>query len=85
VEDVDPGAAARVWWLDRLVGDLPGVSPVRGLSVGSTAMPTSLYGPVPVMAVTDLSKVQVAVAEPSADPLGTRRRSLETVGPDASG
>ena len=79
VEDADPGSAARIGWLNRLVGELPGVSPVRGLSVGSTAMPTSLYGPVPVMAVTDLSKVQVAGAEPSADPAGTRRRSLESV------
>ena len=85
VEDADPGSAARVGWLNRLVGELPGVSPVRGLSVGSTAMPTSLYGPEPVMAVTDLSKVQVAGAEPSADPLGTRRRSLEIVwGADAT-
>jgi uncharacterized protein (DUF1501 family) len=78
VEDADPGSAARVGWLNRLVGDRPGVSPVRGLSVGTSAAPTSLYGPVPVMAVTDLSKVQVAGADPGEDPRGVRRRSLGT-------
>jgi uncharacterized protein (DUF1501 family) len=85
VEDADPGSAARVGWLNRLVGEIPGVSPARGLSVGSTAMPTSLYGPEPVMAVTDLSKVQVAGAAPAEDPLGLRRRSLGTTwGPEAT-
>lgn len=79
VEDADPGSSARIGWLNRLVGDLPGTSPAQGLSVGSTAMPTSLYGPEPVMAVTDLRRVQVAGAEENADPNGTRRRSLETV------
>ena len=79
VEDADPGSSARIGWLNRLVGDLPGTSPAQGLSVGSTAMPTSLYGPEPVMAVTDLRRVQVAGAEETADPRGTRRRSLETV------
>jgi uncharacterized protein (DUF1501 family) len=85
VEDADPGSPARVGWLNRLVGELPGVSPARGLSVGSSAMPTSLYGPQPVMAVTDLGKVQVAGAHPAEDPLGQRRRSLGTTwGTDGS-
>ena len=70
-----PGSAGST----RLVGDLPGTSPAQGLSVGSTAMPTSLYGPEPVMAVTDLRRVQVSGAEENIDPNGTRRRSLETL------
>ena len=32
------------------------------------ATPTSLYGPVPVMSVTDLGKIQVAGAEPARGP-----------------
>ncbi|WP_104107686.1 DUF1501 domain-containing protein [Nocardioides sp. 616] len=79
VEDADPGSAARVGWLNRLVGEIPGGSPARGLSVGTASMPTSLYGPQPVMAVTDLSKIQVSGADSTGDPRGTRRRALGTV------
>ena len=78
VEDADPGSAARIGWLNRLVGTMPGTSPVRGLSVGVSSTPTSLYGPVPVMSVTDLGKIQVAGADPAEDPRGVRRRSLGT-------
>ena len=37
VEDADPGSAARLGWLNRLVGELPGLARSAGLSVGSPA------------------------------------------------
>ena len=78
VEDADPGSAARVGWLNRLVGELPGVSPVRGLSAGARARrrprsrtPTGRGRHLP-------RAVQVAGADPREDPRGVRRRSLGT-------
>ena len=79
VEDADPGSAARVGWLNRVLGDVSSGSPAQALSVGTPAAPGSLYGPEPVMAVAELSQVQVTGAEAGSDPHGTRRRSLGTV------
>ncbi len=78
VEDADPGSAARIGWLNRLVGTMPGTCRSAATATVRASTPTSLYGPVPVMSVTDLGKIQVAGADPAEDPRGVRRRSLGT-------
>lgn len=76
VEDADPGSTERVGWLNRLVGQLPGTSPLRGLSVGS--MPAALYGPTAVMGIDELDKAGVA-GDDKWDQNGDRVRSLTTM------
>ena len=70
VEDADPGSAARLGWLNRLVGDharhLPG--PWAQRRVERHADLALRAGPV--MAVTDLGKVQVAAPIPPRSPEG---------------
>ncbi|NPC97815.1 DUF1501 domain-containing protein [Nocardioides sp. zg-DK7169] len=60
VEDADPGSAARVGWLNRLVGRDAQRHPLRAVQVGSTVPPTSLVGPVPTMALSDVDAVRLA-------------------------
>ena len=60
VEDADPGSAARVGWLNRLVGRDAQRHPLRAVQVGTTAPPTSLVGPVPTMALKDVDSVRLA-------------------------
>lgn len=58
VEDADPGSAARVGWLNRLIGAQPGTSALEGLALGSS-IPTSLLGPEPVMSFPDVDAVRI--------------------------
>jgi len=60
VEDADPGSDARVGWLNRLVGAMPGTSPLQGFGLGGGVLPTSLVGPAPVMAGADVGAVNFA-------------------------
>ena len=76
IEDADPGSSARVGWLNRLVGDLPGTSPLQGFAVGGGVVPTSLQGPHPVMAASDVDSVGFAGVEGDD---GSRMRSLHAL------
>lgn len=84
VEDANPGSAARVGWLNRLIGTDSDRSPLQGFTMGEGAPPTSLYGPEDVMGAGDLDRVQIAGAD-KWDHDGGRRRSLEAMwGKDGS-
>jgi uncharacterized protein (DUF1501 family) len=77
LEDADPGSPARVGWLNRLIGAVPGRSTVEGVALGSS-IPTALLGPEPVMSFPDLDEASVAGAD-AWDRAGTRMRSLEAL------
>ncbi len=62
VEDAAPGSKQRNGWLNRLVGQLPGSSPLQGAAVGNQ-VPTSLFGPEPVFALPRVDKASVAGAD----------------------
>jgi len=57
VEDAAPGSGTRSGWLNRLVGDLPGGSPLQGFSLGEGVLPISLGGPEPVFASGSVDNV----------------------------
>lgn len=76
VEDAAPGSSRRVGWLNRLLGELPGASPLQGLAVGD--MPGAFYGPEPLMGFDRLDKVGIA-GDDKWDPDGDRLRSLATM------
>ena len=76
VEDAAPGSTERVGWLNRLLGELPGSSPLQGLAAGRAEVPTSLFGPEPVMGFRSLDQTGIA-GDDQWDPNGTRVRSLE--------
>lgn len=76
VEDADPGSGERVGWLNRLLGELPGSSPLQGLSLGE--MPTSLYGAEPTMGFESLDAAGVA-GDDEWDPEDLRLKSLRTM------
>ena len=76
IEDADPGSSKREGWLNRLIGDLPGTSPLQGFSVGGGVVPTSLYGSQPVMSASDVESVGVVGVEGDD---GSRLQSLHSL------
>ncbi len=81
IEDADPGSAKREGWLNRLLGTLPGSSPLQGFSLGGGVSPTSLMGRQPFMSSGDVASVAFAGA--SSD--RSRMRSLSTAWAGAQG
>ncbi|MBF4161699.1 DUF1501 domain-containing protein [Nocardioides acrostichi] len=75
VEDADPGSSERVGWLNRLIGELPGESPLQGLALGAEA-PTSMFGPQPTMGFASLDKAVIAGADSQTDPNDPRMKSM---------
>ncbi|MFI5429158.1 DUF1501 domain-containing protein [Aeromicrobium sp. UC242_57] len=59
VEDADPGTAARVGWLNRMIGGLA-TSPdlFDGVSLGNAIMPTALQGPSPALATEEFASLR---------------------------
>lgn len=78
VEDADPGSAARVGWLNRLLGQVPGDSPLQGFGVGGGAIPTALYGPEPILSAGSVGDLAIA-GDDEWDPEDRRLRSLHTL------
>ncbi|GAA1777775.1 DUF1501 domain-containing protein [Nocardioides hankookensis] len=77
IEDADPGTAARVGWLNRLVGSTTSDSTLEALAVGN-GLPASLLGPEPAMSFRTLETATIGGAD-KWDPNGTRMRSLSTL------
>ncbi len=77
VEDAAPGSAKREGWLNRLIGTVPGRSPLQGFNLGGGVMPTSLYGAQPVMSARDADSMAFAGADEWDH--GERLRSLHTL------
>ena len=55
IEDADPGSSERRGWLNRLIGLNTRTSPLEAAQLGSALVPTSLYGPEPVLAVSRIN------------------------------
>ncbi|GAB3030091.1 hypothetical protein GCM10011376_39660 [Nocardioides flavus (ex Wang et al. 2016)] len=71
IEDAAPGSAERTGWLNRLLGELPGASPLQGTAMGNQ-VPTSLYGSQPAFVVGRVDNAKVA----GTDEDGRRLASL---------
>ena len=70
IEDADPGSTERRGWLNRMIGLDHDRRPQQAVQMGAPLVPTSLYGPQPVLATTRLKDLQMP--GPS-DPEGHRR------------
>ncbi|WP_082574955.1 MULTISPECIES: DUF1501 domain-containing protein [unclassified Nocardioides] len=77
IEDADPGSAARIGWLNRLVGAATSDSSLEALAVGN-GLPASMLGPEPVMSFRSLETAAIG-GDDQWDPKKTRSRSLHTL------
>ncbi len=59
IEDAAPGSSERNGWLNRLLGELPGASPLQGTAMGNQ-VPTSLFGLNPAFVVGRVDQAKVA-------------------------
>jgi uncharacterized protein (DUF1501 family) len=75
IEDADPGSRERVGWLNRLIGQSAGSSPLQGFSAGTSTIPTSLHGAAPTMSAGRVDDVQL----PGSDSEGRRAASLKVM------
>ncbi len=57
VEDADIGSPERRGWINRMVGLMGAPDPVRGMQLGSGIVPTSLYGEVPTVSLSNYRKL----------------------------
>ena len=78
IEDADVGSAARVGWLNRMLGASVGDSPLQGFNMGGGVLPTSLVGPEPVMAARSVDETTIA-GDDRYDSAHGRQRSLHTL------
>lgn len=71
VEDADPGTAARVGWLNRMIGGLSSSSDLfDGVSLGNAITPTSLQGPRPTLSTEEFASLKGPFAD---DPVLRKR------------
>ena len=83
VEDAHPGSAAREGWLNRLLGTIPGGSPLQGFALGGGVVPTSLLGAQPTMSAGGVGDVRFAGDDQWDD--GSRLTSLHALWNTAGG
>ena len=60
LEDADPGSSARVGWLNRLVGQHAGATPIEAIQFGGGVPITALAGPEPALVTTDVDSVSLS-------------------------
>jgi uncharacterized protein (DUF1501 family) len=84
VEDADPGSAARIGWLNRLIGRDSTDDPLQAVQFGDSVLPASLLGPEPAVAVDRVESMVLAGAD-RWDTQGRRPRSMTTMWADADG
>ena len=72
IEDAAPGSTERNGWLNRLLGQLPGESPLQGTAMGNQ-VPTSLFGANPAFVVSRVDQAKVS----GTDEDGRRLASLK--------
>ena len=82
IEDAAPGSTARNGWLNRLLGDLPGTSPLQGTAMGNQ-VPTSLFGPNPAFVVGRVDDAEVAGAGEDGRRLASIAHAWQGTGPMA--
>lgn len=84
LEDADPGSAARVGWINRLVGTDTYDNPLQAVGMGLSTPITAMYGPEPGVTTAGVADMTLAGAD-RWDPEGRRPRSLQTLWADAPG
>ncbi|GAA4692729.1 DUF1501 domain-containing protein [Nocardioides nanhaiensis] len=84
LEDADPGSSTRQGWLNRLVGQLPGESPLQAFSIGGGVLPASMYGNADVMSAADVESMKIP-GDDQYDKNGGRVSSLHTLWDDHDG
>ncbi|MFL6158396.1 MAG: DUF1501 domain-containing protein [Marmoricola sp.] len=60
LEDADPGSAARVGWLNRLIGQDDYTHPLQGIGMGMSVPITALYGPQATVTSTSVDDLSLA-------------------------
>lgn len=78
VEDADPGSPERIGWINRLIGLNAAPLPTQGLNMGSSLMPTSMFGPEPTVAVARIDEMKLAGPGDSTG-YAARHQSLHTM------
>jgi len=74
VEDADPGSTVRRGWVNRMIGqDATTPEPSEAVQLGSSIVPTELYGATPTLAAGRLSDISLVGAD--ANGWGQRRRT----------
>ncbi len=63
LEDADPGSAARIGWLNRLVGRDSSTNVLRGMGMGMSTPITALYGPRATVTTTSVDDMSLAGAQ----------------------
>jgi uncharacterized protein (DUF1501 family) len=63
IEDADPGTDLRVGWLNRLISLDAIKSPLQAVQMGSTIVPTSLFGRESVLSVANIEDMYLPVSE----------------------
>ena len=84
VEDADPGSAARVGWLNRLVGRDGTGSPIEAVQMGGGVPNAAVCGPEPVLVTAGVDDVLLAGAEGPTRRCGVRRCSTAWGGAPAT-
>ncbi len=79
IEDADLGSAARIGWINRLVGLDARRDALQAVSVGSGVMPTSLYGHEPTISIAAIDDVTLSGAQLQASTRRARRQALSQV------
>lgn len=77
LEDADPGSAARIGWVNRLVGRHSDSHGLRAVQLAQPVPTTAVYGPHPTVAANRLAEIDVKSATGSRVP-GGRQRGLRT-------
>ncbi|PKH42860.1 Uncharacterized conserved protein, DUF1501 family [Nocardioides alpinus] len=80
IEDAAPGSTERNGWLNRLLGDLPGASPLQGTAMGNQ-VPTSLFGSNPAFVVGRVDQAKVAGTEEDGRRLASLAHAWKGSGP----
>ena len=84
LEDADPGSAARVGWLNRLIGQDDYTHPLQGIGMGMSVPITALYGPQATVTTASVDDLELAGAD-QWDTEGRRRLSMRTMWSSAPG
>jgi uncharacterized protein (DUF1501 family) len=80
IEDAAPGSTTRNGWLNRLLGELPGASPLQGTAMGNQ-IPTSLFGTNPAFVVGRVDDAKIAGMEDDGRRLASLKHAWKGGGP----
>lgn len=80
IEDAAPGSSERNGWLNRLLGDLPGTSPLQGTAMGNQ-IPTSLFGTNPAFVVGRVDNAKLAGTDDDGGRLASLTHAWKGRGP----